>query len=429
MKRIIALILAVAMLLTLFAACDQNEAETTESEDTMTADIGNTPMPKTKAEALFSRISPDDSNYHLRLAELAVSDIMGHYWIGDLETGYFMPVWKGYPEDLADERGAIWEMAMCMFAVYDMWVITGDETYKQYMICEANYYKENFSDSLSDIETAGALLNTASDDCAWTALFMLNCYTVTEDMWFVERAINLLDDAYARWHDNQLGGGLWYKDGDTAKSLYEVGIALSWLRIWEITGEQRFWDLALESYNWMHDYLGREDGIYAISISSAGQASGRISEAGSCSFLAGNMGMASLHAKLYSITGEQKYLDRVYATNAGIVKNYDINGILLNDRDAWTNGTFATFYASWVLSLPNTEEMQTLLKNTATSIVKNARTADGYYGGSWQGPADGPASIWASNGSVALQTMTSGTSVSIVVAAAMLEAGIDDYVR
>ena len=156
---------------------------------------------------------------------------------------------------------------------------------------------------------------------------------------------------------------------------------------------------------------------------------GRISEGGSSSFLGGNMAMAALSAKFYKITGEQKYLDRVYATNAGILQHYNNNGVLLNDRDAWTNGTFASFYASWVLTLPDTEQMQQLMKDTAVSIVTNDRTADGYYGGSWQGPPAGPSSVWASGGSVAQQTMTSGTTVAIVVGTALLEAGIQDYVR
>ena len=44
-----------------------------------------------------------------------------------------------------------------------------------------------------------------------------------------------------RWHDSELGGGLWYNDTHGSKALYETGIALTWLRLWEITGEQRFY--------------------------------------------------------------------------------------------------------------------------------------------------------------------------------------------
>ena len=117
----------------------------------------------------------------------------------------------------------------------------------------------------------------------------------------------------------------------------------------------------------------------------------------------------------------------MYKTNEGILKYYVIDGVLLNDRDAWTNGTFAAFYATEVLSLPDTDEVTQLLKDTAVSIITKDRTADGYYGGSWQGNAEG--GVWASGGSKPLQTMTSGTTVQIIVAAALAEAGIKDYVR
>lgn len=415
---------ALLMLSLLLSACGGTQADIDES-------IGDSPMPKTKMQALLASSSPDADNHYRGIAELAVSDLIHNFWQGDAQTGYLRPTWQGLPEDLADERGAIWEAAEVLFNIYDMWVLTGDKSYKDYMIAEANYFKTAFE--AEDLEEAGALLHTASDDCAWHAMLYLNFHTVTGDEWFVERAINLLDNAYARWHDDAIGGGLWYRDDSDAKSLYEAGIALDWLRIWEITGEQRFYDLALESYEWLHTALGRDDGLYFCETTEVGPRGeftpDAINEAGSCSFLGGNMCMAALSAKFYEITGAQAYLDRVYATNAGILRYYNRNGVLLNDRDAWTNGTFTSFYVSEVLSLPDTQEMQELLQATADSIAQNARTADGYYGGSWQGPADGAGSVWASGGSIPQQTMTSGSTVAILVGAALLEAGIDDYVR
>lgn len=82
------------------------------------------------------------------------------------------------------------------------------------------------------------------------------------------------------------------------------------------------------------------------------------------------------------------------------------------------------------LSLRDTEQMQTLLKNTAVSIVTNARTEQGHYGGSWQGPAEGMDSKWFARGDVTpQQSKTTGSTLQIVAAAAVLEAGITDYIR
>ena len=422
MKRTIALLLTACMLLTLcLSGCG---GEPPKEDEPMTI-----PLPETKAEKLLKTLSADAPDYHLQLAALAVDDLIANFWEGDNVTGKLRPVFKGYPKNLLDERGQIWEAAEVLFNIYDLWVLTGEESYRQYMVAEANYFRDVFK--ADELEQAGvAPFHTSNDDCAWNAMLFCCFYRVTGDWWFVERAIRLLDNAYDRWHDSELGGGLWYNDTHGSKALYETGIALTWLRLWEITGEQRFYDLALESYEWMHTALGRDDGIYYCEADQNGpKGDGKVQESHSCSFLGGNMAMAALSAKFYKLTGEQKYLDRVYATNEGILKWYNNDGVLLNDRDAWTNGTFASYYASEVLSLPNTEAMQKLVKDTAISIIQNDRTADGYYGGSWQGPADGGSSIWASAGSSAFQTMTSGTTVAIVVSAAILEAGINDYIR
>ena len=386
--------------------------------------------PETPVDILCKTMSPEEPGFYRALGEIAVGDVITNFWTGDTQTGKIRPTWEGYSEDLADPRGSIWETAMLVFGIYDMWAVTGDQTYYDLLTAEARFFRESFSEE--ELENAGGLFHWASDDCAWNCMMYLCFYSVTADQWFVERAIRLLDNVNARWYDEELNG-LYYKDGVDFMSLYEVGIAWSWLRLWEITGEQRFYDLALRSYEGMHTRLGadRDDGLYYCEANVNWPVGDRerIAEAGSSSFLTGNMGMAALAAKFYRITGNQTYLERVYQTNQGLLRYYDNDGVLLNDRDAWTNGSYAAFYASEVLSLPDTEQMRTLVKNTAMSIMTNARTEDGYYGGSWSGPAEGSASVWYSGGSKPQQSMTTGTSVLMVTAAAILEAEIEHYVR
>jgi hypothetical protein len=58
---------------------------------------------------------------------------------------------------------------------------------------------------------------------------------------------------------------------------------------------------------------------------------------------------------------------------------------------------------------------------TADSIYRRARTAEGYYGGSWSGPAEGPGSHWAMVGSRPQQITTSASAVNVIAAAALAE--------
>lgn len=388
--------------------------------------VGVAVRPENPVEVLLKTIQPEDEGFYLALAEAAMEDMLSNFWQGDTETGRILPTSHGYAT--GTDYTCLWESAMLMFGIYDMWVLTGDEYYKDLLVAEANYIRENFDPQT--LETAGGDQNWACDDCAWNAMLYLSLYTVTGDQWFVDRTIGLLDDVNARWYNAELGG-MYYRDDVDFMSLYEVGVAVSWLKLWEITGQQRFYDLALRSYEGMHNRLGRDDGIYYTdaSIEAPKGEKERIQEASSSSFLTGNMGMAALSAKFYRLTGDQKYLDRVYDINEGLLKYYDKNGVLLNDRDAWTNGVYAAFYASEVLSLPDTEEVRALVNNTALSIATNARTDEGYYGGSWSGPAEGSGSTWYSKGSIPQQSMTTATSVLMILAAAIYDAQIEYYAR
>lgn len=378
-------------------------------------------------DVILRTMEPDDEGFYLALAKTAVDDMLGNFWVGDTQTGQIRPTWGGFDTQY-DWRGSTWETALLVFGIYDMWEITGDTYYYDLLTAEAKFFRENFTEY--ELENAGGLFMWANDDTGWNAMMLLCFYSATGDKWFADRVIGLLYKANARWYNEELGG-LLYKDGVDYMALCEVALTWSWLRLWEITGEQRFYDLSMESYERLHTRMGRDDGLYFMEANAHRTIGEKdyIREGSSSSFLGGNMCMAALSAKFYRLTGDRKYLDRVYLTNKGLLQYYDNDGVLLNDRDAWCNATFTAFYTSEVLSLPGTEEMQTLLKNTAVSIVTNARTEDGYYGGSWSGPAEGSGSVWYNGGSVPQQSMTTGNTVLMVTAAAILEAGIKGYVR
>ena len=366
---------------------------------------------------------------YLNLAKLAVGDNINHFWYGDSETGHMHPTHDGYKYSNPEQIGPIWETAMAMYGIYDLWVITKDDYYKKYLLAEANYYKNLAKDDPTRLEDPVGWPGPATDDNAWACMMFLTFYEVTEDTWFTDRVANLLDNCVERWYDPELGA-MYYKDGVDYMSLYETGMTLSWLRLYEITENTKYYDLALRSYNGLHTALySATEGLYFCEASKYWPLGDMksIGEGGSSSFIAGNMAMASIAAKLYKMTNDEKYLTRIQKINAGILKRYYKDGYLLADRDAWTNGTFAAYYAGNVLTLPGTEDMQKALLSNADSIMKNARTEDGYYDGSWQGPAG--KTVWSTKGSLPQQITTSGSTTSMVTAAAILEAKIDGFTR
>ena len=189
--------------------------------------------------------------------------------------------------------------------------------------------------------------------CIWTL-------TSTGDPTALTCAEGLVTNAFNRWLDNQLGGGMWYSDAEQVKSLYQVAIVLSALKIYELTGDQTCYTNAMRCYTWMETYLLRSniDNLYWCDYNASGPVGQNrpedIQEAGSVVFLGGNMGMALLHARLYQLTGDTNYLNRAIRTVNAIYNSPLVTstGIYLDDRDAWTEGTFAGDFAREVLSLP-----------------------------------------------------------------------------
>jgi hypothetical protein len=199
------------------------------------------------------------------------------------------------------------------------------------------------------------------------------------------------------------------------------------LRIYELTGDQSYYDRAMQCYNWMESHLLRSDNLYWCDYNSSGPAGenrpNQIAETNSVVSLGGALGMGVLHARLYQLTGDTNYLNCAVRTANGIYNSALLTpaGIYLDDRDAWTQGTFAGDWAREVLGLPGIDPKHWVaLWKTANTIFTKDRT-NGYYGGSWAGPAEGPGSAWWVNGSVPEQITTSSSSANMIMAAAALE--------
>lgn len=384
----------------------------------------------TQAEAVVKRVALGAdykvSGEYVDMARQAMDDLLGHFWSGGPETGNILPTWNGYPSDiLPDKRGGLWERGMIIFCMDSMYKISGDPVLKERIISEWRRIKELYTPE--QLEAAGTNLHPAVDDCSWHAMLYLVCYEYSGDPDALARATGMVRKTYEHYGDDALGGGLWYNNERAYKSLYEVALLLDTWQIIKYTPDEELKTKLWDNYEWMESSLLRSDQAYWCEVNANGpvgkERPNDIREAGSVSFLGGNMGMAVLHARMYRDTGDKKYLDRAVRTAKAISKVFNNDGRYLCDRDAWVNGTFMQYYAVEVLTLPGIpEECIDRAFKTAASIFKNARTSDGYYGGCWNGPADGPGSRWSMIGSRPQQTMTSGSTVNVLMGAALLEA-------
>jgi len=369
-----------------------------------------------------------------QMAVNAMNDLIAHFWEGSPEDGHITRTWGGYHySPLPNERGALWERATLYFAMDNLHQLTGDPDLARRLSAEWHHVKSLYpAEKLQAVgEDSGT--NWACDDAGWSALFYLAAYRATGDPDALADAKGVVNNAYARWLDNELGGGMWYADEkhvvnydsiSRRKSLYQIAIVLTSLHLYEITHEKAFLDPAMNCYDWMESHLLRPDGLYWCDYNSDGPLGASrpndIHEAGSVSFLGGNMGMGAAHAILYRLTADKKYRQRALRTatalRTGLLVNS--NGIFIDDRDAWANGTFAGDWVREVLALPGIVfEDRVVLQKTARAIYTKARTPDGYYGPCWDGVANGQKCPWTN--SWAQQIMTSANAVNIIIAGAV----------
>ena len=372
--------------------------------------------------------SADAPDGHFRTqASGGIDDLLRHFWTGDETAGHIVNTWHGYTNALPDPRGALWERATLFLALDNASRTLGDTALS--LRLQADWRRTKALYTPAQLEACGAKSGTnwAADDAGWSALMLLAAFRVTGDRDALDRARGLVNNAFGRWRDDQLGGGLWYRDDHRSKSLYQVAIVLAALRLWELTGDRAFQDRALGCYAWIEAHLLRDDGLYWCEYDLSGPVGkdrpNDIREGGSVVFLGGNMAMGVLHARLYRLTADDTYRLRAIRTaEALLARLVTDKGVYLNDRDAWANGLFAGDWARDVLTLPGIgAKHAAVLRATADSICRNARTADGFYGGSWSGPPEGPSSRWFAGNSKPQQIMTSANSVNVMVAAAALE--------
>ena len=413
-----------------------------------TAGKGGESSPGESSSATSTKPEPTGEMY--TLAKKAQEDMFKNFWEGEPDTGHMVREDHGYKTN--GRQTMIWAHAMMLFGMETMYDLTESPELKNRIIAQWNFTKDNFTEEY--LVRPGKDPNIAIDDAGWDAMAYMVWYRATGDEYPLRAAGKLIRNSYEYWKDGDVANGLWYpqtppsQGGDATtrfKSLYSAAMILAALEYCEVTGDEEIYNDTMKVYEWIEEHLLRDgkeeypgftmdcdDNLYFCDYNEdregrsekTGPDGGTrpldIKEAGSVSFLGGNMAMGVIHARLYKKTGEEKYLTRALETVRAISDGpYNVEGVLLNDRDAWTNGAFMGVWVKDVLTLPGVEQKdKDLIYNTARSIAQNSRTEEGYYGASWDKPVG--TSKW-DEGSKPEQIMTSATTTNVLMAAALLE--------
>ena len=380
--------------------------------------------------------APPPPDYR-QIAINAMDDLMVHFWVGSPADGHILPTNGGFHRPpLKRPGGGLWERATFYFAIDSLHDLTGDPVLAQRLRTEWYHVKTIYPPEKLQAVGEDSGTNWASDDAGWSALFYMAAWRATGDPDALADAKGVVNHAYARWMDDQLGGGMWYsdvrrdKEGNPrprVKSLYAVALVYASLEIYQATHERPFLDRALGCYDWMESHLLRPDGLYWCDYGSQGPRGAErpadIHQAGSVSFLGGTMGMGATHILLYRLSSDDKYRQRAVHTATALRTGpmVDGNGVFIDDRDAWTNGTFAGEWARAVRMIPGMAPGDgAIIEKTAAAIYTKDRTPDGFYGPCWDGMPEGKVCPWKN--SPPQQIMTSANAVNMIVAGAVCAA-------
>ena len=373
------------------------------------------------------------------LARSAVDDLLGHWWQGDAKTGHFMPTHGGCE---VKGRGVIWERGVLICALEGLANATGEadcgERIRAQWLHDTQRYKP------AELEACGPGSPAPwCDDAAWAVIYYVTAFQQTGDPAALDRAQGMIRNIRARWHDDALDGGLWYNEQRKVKSLYSVAFVYGCLGVYEQTGDRSYRDLALEEYRWIEEHLLRADGLYWCDFSAGpptnpeqprgpvgSDRAGHIRAASSVVYLGGNMGMGACQAYLWQLTGEDAWRVAALRTADALAAHLtDQSGCWINDRDAFTNGIFASFWARRMIGLAGAEHKSlTVLRTTAKAIAAHRTTESyrpaygtggaGFYPADWDG-----GNVWEEKGSMANMMHVSGSSACFLVAAAYAEWG------
>lgn len=387
------------------------------------------------------------------MAKAAYSDFLGNFWEGDPDTGYFIN---------CNEK-MVWEYGMALLGLETLYNANKDPEIKKYFAAQWAHMQDVFTDE--EITTPGREPNVACDDAAWTAMTLMAIHRMTDEEKPLTLAARTILNSYEYWKDESLRHGVWYRLGnngtaekyDWSKSGYCAGLILTALEFHEITqgsylAVPELYSDTLILYNWVENHLRRDgrktfgivksdvvtqadDKLYYLDytdnkITGTFQPRGLaekigIGEAGSSSALFFNTAMAVINIKLFGLSNEKIcHTKAIETTNALKNSSYNNNGVLLNDRDAWTNAAFIGYFVNEVLTQEAVDEQViALIRNTAISIAQNCRTEEGFYAAEWSG-----GDVWSTGNSPASMIMTTATTVHMIYAAALAEAlGLIEY--
>ena len=211
--------------------------------------------------------------------------------------------------------------------------------------------------------------NDFVDDMEWNALTMLRIYNITKDQKYLDTVLELWGYISGVWTEDAGGGITWCTSSSVSLSKNACSngpAAILAARLYSLTGEQEYLDWAKKIYNWEKEIL--VDASTGKVKDNIDVATKKISEVA----LTYNQGTyMGAGVELYNITKNPAYLN-----DAKNVATYTISALansnnVLRDEGSGDNGLFKGIFMRYFLELIQVNDLDNAYKNKYIVFLKN----------------------------------------------------------
>lgn len=234
------------------------------------------------------------------------------------------------------------------------------------------------------------------DDSAIVAMELIDAYKLTDNQFFLDRAITITDFIMSG-EDSRMGGGLYWFEGVSTNCTSDPNCikaantsayaAFVTSELYKITQEPEYLSFAKRVYDWNYNTLrDPSDNLYWNSIHIETEEINTVK----WTYNAAMMIMSGIN--LYEITEEEFYLDQSIATARSSFSKFTrvINDQLFyQTNDPWFNAELMTAFIELTKYDSRSEEYVDVFIRNADYAWENARNTEGQFYEDWSGNTEG----------------------------------------
>ncbi len=219
------------------------------------------------------------------------------------------------------------------------------------------------------------------DDNAWLVLALAEVFEVTKDRKYLDRSAATFRFVTS-CEDDKLGGGLYWREKFLASkhTCTNAPAIVGALRLYQLTGDDKYLETAKRLYAWINSHLQDEDGLYWDNI----RLDGRIVRQ---KYSYNSALMIRANCLFHKITGEARYLDEAKRMAQAAEKTW-----VRKDGAVADSGRFAHLLLEAFLAVHERDgdpHWTDLVRLTLVYVHDNLLGQDGRYPQRWDQRSDG----------------------------------------